>query len=212
MTPERVTPDNTPDRLAAERTQRLVSVRAAKLAGLLLDARQGSRDALHEIVVELTPLLWQVARAQGTDRETSADAVQTTWLSLLRHLHRIHRPEALVSWLITATKREARRARDRDRRDQHGADELFDELPDPAPTPEDAVALSERRRLIWAEVQRLSPLCRELLRVVAYTHRPDYDVIAAALHVPRGTLGPNRGRCLAKLRAALSANPGWSWS
>ena len=63
--------------------------RRAHLADLLLGARDGSREALHQIVAELTPLLWHVARAQGLDAAMCDDVVQTTWLSLLRNLDRL---------------------------------------------------------------------------------------------------------------------------
>ena len=33
----------------------------------MIAARQGSEDALGQIVTELSPLLWQVARAAGTE-------------------------------------------------------------------------------------------------------------------------------------------------
>ena len=56
-------------------------------------------------------LLWQVARSQGLDRDTAEDVVQTTWLSLLRHLDTIRSAGALTGWLVTVTKREAWRVR-----------------------------------------------------------------------------------------------------
>jgi DNA-directed RNA polymerase specialized sigma24 family protein len=34
--------------------------------------------------------------------------------------------------------------------------------------------------------------------------------VAEALGMPVGSIGPTRGRCLAKLRAMLQADPGWS--
>ena len=75
--------------------------------------------------------------------------------------------------------------------------------------PPDLVETSERHRVLWRHVQSLSDRCRELLRIVAFVDRPDYDVVAEALAMPRGSVGPTRGRCLAKLRAALSADPTW---
>jgi hypothetical protein len=33
--------------------------------------------------------------------------------------------------------------------------------------------------------------------------------VAEALAMPVGSIGPTRGRCLAKLRAALTADPAW---
>ena len=39
--------------------------RGARVASLLGGARQGDEDALGQIVTELSPLLWQVARSAG---------------------------------------------------------------------------------------------------------------------------------------------------
>ena len=51
--------------------------------------------------------------------------------------------------------------------------------------------------------------CRRLLRVIAFADRPDYAAVAEALGMPVGSIGPTRGRCLAKLRAQLAADPAW---
>ena len=52
-------------------------------------------------------------------------------------------------------------------------------------------------------MDRLSERCRQLLRIVAFEHRPDYTKIAADLGMPIGSIGPTRGRCLEKLRALI---------
>jgi RNA polymerase sigma factor (sigma-70 family) len=180
--------------------------RHARLAGLLLSAQAGHRESLNEIVVELSPLLWQVARSQGLDREAAQDAVQCTWLSLLRHLDQIHSPVALTAWLVTATKREAWRARAANRAEQPVDRDLMTDMADSQPLPEESVLLAERHRDVWRAVRTLPRRCQDLLRVVAFTHRPDYDAVAVALGMPRGSIGPTRGRCLAKLRNLLDAD------
>ncbi|HEU5334177.1 MAG TPA: sigma-70 family RNA polymerase sigma factor [Actinocrinis sp.] len=184
--------------------------RHERLAALLLEAQAGRRESLERIVVELSPLLWQVARSQGLDREGAEDAVQCTWLSLLGSLERIHTPVALTAWLVTATKREAWRVRAASRAelpvDGSTMTEMTD-IPDPVPAPEESVLLAERHRDVWRAVRRLPQRCQELLRVVAFVHRPDYDEVAVALGMPRGSIGPTRGRCLAKLRTLLDTEP-----
>jgi RNA polymerase sigma factor (sigma-70 family) len=182
-----------------------------QLATLLGSARDGDHAALNELVEALTPLLWQVARSQGLDQERSADVVQTTWLTLLGSLSGIHTPVALTSWLITVTKREAWRVRDANRAEQPMEDELCALLPDQSPRPEDQALDAEQRARLWAAVGELPDRCRKLLRIVAFVHRPDYSKVSAALGIPRGGIGPTRGRCLAQLRALLAADPEGSW-
>jgi RNA polymerase sigma factor (sigma-70 family) len=179
-----------------------------RVAALFLAVREGRRECIDDLVAELTPMLWQVARAQGLDRLSSQDVVQTTWLHFLREIEKIREPAAVVGWLITTTKREAWRVRRSDR-----TDEPLDghDLPDPSTSPEDSAVLSDRQRRLWAVVASLPQRCQTLLRVVAFVPRPDYGPIAAALGMARGGVGPTRGRCLAQLRAMLEADVDGSW-
>jgi RNA polymerase sigma factor (sigma-70 family) len=184
--------------------------RHERLAALLLAAQAGRREGLEQIVIELSPLLWQVARAQGLDREAAEDAVQCTWLTLLGNLDRIHTPIALTAWLVTATKREAWRVRAALKAELPVDGSAMTEMTDTAeslPAPEESVLLAERHRDVWRAVRTLPQRCQELLRVVAFVKRPDYDEVAVALGMPRGSIGPTRGRCLAKLRSLLDTEP-----
>lgn len=183
--------------------------RAAWLAARLDRARVGDRAALDDIVAQLNPLLWHVVRAQGLGPEESADVVQTTWLEFLRRIDEIRSPLALTAWLVTAARREAWHVRGRTRREVADPNPVLETAPDPAPVPDDQLLADERDRSLWRHFQRLTPRCRELLRIVAHVDRPDYDAVAEALTMPRGSIGPTRGRCLAKLRELLLADPLW---
>ncbi len=184
--------------------------RTARLKACVERARDGERGALDEVVRELNPLLWRVARAQGLSVEEAADVVQTTWLELLRRLYEIRSPQALTGWLVTATRREAWHVRERSRRRAPDTTAMLEVAPDPGPEPYERLLSNERDQVLWWHFQRLSERCRALLRVVAEVDRPDYSVVAEALGMPRGSIGPTRGRCLAKLREMLLADPAWS--
>jgi RNA polymerase sigma factor (sigma-70 family) len=179
------------------------------LAACLERARAGERAVLDDVVRELNPLLWHVARSQGLGREEAADVVQSTWLELMSQLHVIRSPQALTAWLVTVTRREAWRARERSRR-ATGDPEILDLVPDPDPQPPERLLVEERDRLLWRHFQRLPQRCRALLRVLAQVDRPDYAAVSRAMGMPRGSIGPTRGRCLAKLRELLQADPAWS--
>jgi RNA polymerase sigma factor (sigma-70 family) len=184
--------------------------RAASLAACLMRARDGDTAALGEIVRELNPLLWHVARGEGLTAEESADVVQTSWLELMRRLHEIRSPQALTSWLVTATRREAWRVSKLARRQAPDGAAQLESVADPDPGPGEQLLTDERDRVLWRHVQRLPGRCHELLRIVAHVSRPDYAIVAEALDMPVGSIGPTRGRCLAKLRELLQADPGWS--
>lgn len=183
--------------------------RTERLGATLVRAQAGDRESLHAIVAELTPLLWNVARGQGLERADAEDVVQSVWLSLVARLAHIETPNALIGWLVTACKREAWRARTvRDRSRAVEAADLAD-LVDPEPAADERLLADERLRTVRAALERLSPRCAELLRMLAVADRPDYSEIAGALGMPRGSVGPTRGRCLAKLRELLLADGRW---
>lgn len=176
---------------------------AARRADLLKRARDHDRDALDTLITDLTPMLWRVARSQGVDRHTAEDVVQDTWLRFCGRLHTIHTPEAVVAWLITVARREASRQRreaGRERPVDEGLETTLtepgaDEIADPDRT--------ERARALRTAIGKLSERCRVLIQVIAQGEPPDYGVIASALGMPKGAIGPTRGRCLAKLRTLL---------
>jgi len=184
--------------------------RHTRLARCLERAQAGELGALDEVVEELTPLLWHVARAQGLQPDDAADVVQTTWLELLRRLHDIRSPQALTAWLVTATRRESWHTSARRRKHAGAGSELLDLVPDLGPDPDEQLGRSENYRRLARHFARLPARCRELLRIVAMVDRPDYAVVSTALGMPVGSIGPTRGRCLAKLRALLLADPTWS--
>ena len=184
--------------------------RPARLAACLERAKAGDLSALDEVVEELNPLLWSVARAEGLTAEDAADVVQTTWLELVRQLHTIRAPLALTAWLIQATKREAWHTGAR-RRKRAGPDvEFLAEVADTHPDPAEQTVSRRVHGVLWQHFAKLSERCKLLLRVIAHADKPDYANIAEALGMPHGSIGPTRGRCLAKLRAMLLADPAWS--
>jgi RNA polymerase sigma factor (sigma-70 family) len=181
--------------------------RAARMADLLSAARAGSEDALGQIVNELSPLLWQVARSAGLSQGDAEDVLQTVWMRLITHLDSIHDAGALTSWLVTTTKREAWRVRAAGRKQLPADQDVFADLPDKGPGSEEQVIFEDQRRELWAAIGMLSRRCQELLRIMAFAPRPDYATVAAALGMRVGSIGPTRGRCLAKLRALLADGP-----
>ncbi len=78
-------------------------------------------------------------------------------------------------------------------------------------TPEDVAITSDQERVLWTHVGHLPERCRVLLRVIAFAAVPDYAGVATSLGMPVGSIGPTRGRCLAKLRALLLSDPSWEY-
>lgn len=163
----------------------------------------GDPSGLDDLVRVMTPVLWHVVRAYRLDAEAAEDAIQNTWVALVRRSSAILDTAAVGGWLTMTARREAWRAVKGSARslptDEEG---LAPHLPEQR-SPETEVVEDDRRRRLWAAVDGLPDRCRRLLRVVAFENRPDYATLASELGMPIGSIGPTRGRCLAKLRVAL---------
>jgi RNA polymerase sigma factor (sigma-70 family) len=186
-----------------------VSETLSQRAGALFAAyRDGDEQKMGELVDLLTPILWHTVRAQRLDREAAEDVVQTTWLSLVRSSHAITDPQAVLQWLIVTARREAWRVARQSRRAEP-QDESFEVAGAPEDVPEEIALRNDTQSRLWWHIAMLPERCRELLRVIAFADRPDYAALASALGMPIGSIGPTRGRCIAKLRVLLANDPAW---
>ena len=115
----------------------------------------------------------------------------------------------MLKWLITTTKRDAWSSVSRGHREEPAAHaDVRDVEPDvTAPSPEVSVLTDADDRLVWRHFATLPERCKALLRAIAFADRPDYASVAQALGMPVGSIGPTRGRCLAKLRARTRRRP-----
>jgi len=190
---------------------------AERGADALRSLREGDTGPLGPFVTDVTPLLWHTARSQGLGEAEAQDVVQGVWVRFVDHAARIADPGAVLQWLLVSTRRAAWRAA-RDGRRVELRDDVGGEEPGAAGAsrahaaadPERVVLRDERDRLLWEAVARLDERCRTLLRLVALVDRPDYAAVSAALGMPVGSIGPTRGRCLAKLRTELEGPGGWT--
>jgi RNA polymerase sigma factor (sigma-70 family) len=172
----------------------------------------GADSAMSELVALLTPILWHTARAQRLDHDLAEDVVQSAWLALVRSAASIADPQAVLQWLIVSVRREAWRVvrkADRVEPREFEADELVTSREE---LPEEQLLRADDQSRLWQHVATLTERCRELLRVIAFADRPDYAAVAQALEMPVGSIGPTRGRCLAKLRQLLADDPSWETS
>lgn len=184
---------------------------AVRAANAFRTYRDGQPSGMATLVDEVTPLLWAVARQQGLAHQAAEDVVQNTWLKLVEHAPSIADPQSVLKWLITTTKRDAWATGSRGHREEPAthADVRDVETDATAPSPELTVLTEADDRVVWEHFATLPDRCKTLLRAIAFADKPDYASVAQALGMPVGSIGPTRGRCLAKLRLALVADPRW---
>jgi RNA polymerase sigma factor (sigma-70 family) len=172
-------------------------------AELMARAAAGEQSAWNALTDRYTNLLWSVARAMRLNEADAADAVQATWLRLVEKLDTIRDPDRLPGWLSTTVRRECLAVL-RQRTKMVPTDD-FDDVPD-----EDNAALDrgllreERDAALWQAFEQISAQCRALLRVLMADPAPSYAMVAVALDMPVGGIGPTRQRCLATLRRIMA--------
>ena len=196
--------------------------RGAQLSDDAADAfrrwQAGDDDGLDRLVRLLSPLLWHLARAYRLDEAGSEDAVQATWLSLVRSADSIRDPQAVLRWLTVTVRRHASRAAASAGRmvltepEEFTTDSATARSAAVEPGPEDAVVALSASSVLWAHVALLSQRCQQLLRVVAFSEHPDYAELSRTMSMPVGSIGPTRRRCLAKLQQSLGNDERWEWS
>lgn len=185
---------------APRKAQRRLS--ADQLTKLVDAAAGGDHRAWNSLIDAFAPMIWSIARAHRLRDGDAADVAQATWLSLLEHLAELREPNRVGAWLATTARRECLRTlRGTARRVLYGDNCPEHESSDPGPG--DMLLLSERDAALWRSFARLRPSDQALLRILMTDPRPAYEEIAAALDIPIGSIGPTRGRALARLREQL---------
>jgi RNA polymerase sigma factor (sigma-70 family) len=178
----------------------------AAVEALVRAAAAGDQAAFDALVVRFSGLVWSVVRSHRLSEADAQDVFQTTWLRLVEHLARLREPRAIGGWLATTARHESLRLLRQTDRVQPAAEDQLDG-PDPLAAELDAGLLRDEREVrLWEAFHGLDERCQALLRVLMADPPPSYEEIGQALGLPIGSIGPTRGRCLARLRALLQAD------
>ena len=171
------------------------------VTGLVTRARNGDQRAWDALVERYAPLVWSICRRHRLGRADAEDACQTVWLRLVDHLDRLRDPDALPGWLVTTTRRECTQALDAARRASTlGLLLDAEDVPDQqAAVAEQELLAAERRAALREAFTGLPPHCQRLLALLLQDPPVSYTEISARLGISVGSIGPIRGRCLAKL-------------
>jgi RNA polymerase sigma factor (sigma-70 family) len=165
-------------------------------------ARTGDPEAWDEIVRRFEGLLRAVVRGHRLSSADAADVVQTTWLRLAENIDRLQDPSRVGAWLATTARRECVRTLGRLARELPEEQPL--EPPDRHVAPIDRrLLLADRNTELWSAFARLPARDRMLLHLLVAEPQPSYEIVATALGMPIGSIGPTRGRALERLRREL---------
>jgi RNA polymerase sigma factor (sigma-70 family) len=175
---------------------------------LVASAAGGDRDAWDQLVGEFSGLVWSVIRGCGLYGAEASDVSQTVWLRFVEHIDRLRQTERAGAWLATTARHECFRVQRRQGRQVVTAEVPEVAGPDDSEAVVDALVAADDRGAVLVALGRIPARCQELLRLMTVEPRLTYDDIAATLGVPRGWIGPTRGRCLNHLRRALEVDAG----
>jgi RNA polymerase sigma factor (sigma-70 family) len=129
------------------------------------------------------------------------DVGQNVWLLLVEQLGKLREPAALPGWLATTTARECLRVVTA----AHKSERLGTGLDDSVMFVDDTVIdeeilVAERNAALRAAFAELPPRCQRLLSMLISDPPHSYAQIHAELGIPVGSIGPQRARCLDRLR------------
>ena len=178
---------------------------------LVARAARGDHQAWNALVERYARLVWSICRRHYLSDADAEDVSQTVWLRLVQQLDELRDARALPGWLATTTHRECIRVSLAGSRQRAGQDHSLglerQDLTAPDEVVADALLQDERAAALRAGFAELPPECRRLLLVLLRDPPPSYKEISSRLEMPIGSIGPNRARCLDKLRRtpALSA-------
>jgi RNA polymerase sigma factor (sigma-70 family) len=168
---------------------------------LVTRATGGDQDAWNELVERYAPLVYTICTRYRLSTPDIEDVGQNVWLVLVEHLGKLREPAALPGWLATTTARECLRVVTA----AHKSERLGTGLDDTVLFVDDAVIdeeilMAERNAALRAAFAQLPPHCQQLLSMLIGDPPRSYAEIHAELDIPVGSIGPQRARCLERLR------------
>lgn len=169
---------------------------------LLRRAAAGDDAAWREIVGHYQRLVHATIRSFRVPPSDAEDLFQETFLRLYRHAAWLRDSRALTRWLIVTARNLCLDHTARMR--IHTQEDLDERAISVAPVPLTEMIHLERAQAVREEIQNLPERCRELLWLLYFQQEsPDYEAAARAFHMPLGSVGPTRIRCLEQLLKRL---------
>lgn len=178
---------------------------AAELVRL---ARAGDMRAWERLVDQYGRLIWSITHRYKLIDSDAADVAQTTWLRLLEHIDGIRQPDRVGSWIASTARNECLRIlaarkkvvlshEDLDMMELTAADQ---------PALDEGLLAAEQAESVRDALSSLPGRWQRLLEMLMADPPTSYTQISDELGLPIGSIGPTRGRCMARLRVLLQAS------
>jgi RNA polymerase sigma-70 factor (ECF subfamily) len=175
---------------------------------LLVRFARGDRDALGELAQRYELLLLGLARGMLGGREDLAmDAVQETWMKVIRYGRSFKQRSSVKTWLYRLTINQCRNVLERrERNSVLSARSRLHMRVDNAKqaSPSEATVRSDDARTLHEALEQLDPARRAVV-LLCYHAEMTHEQAATILEIPLGTLKSRLHAALARLREALCA-------
>jgi len=173
------------------------------LTELVERARDGDEAAWRLLVARVKNLVWKTVNGFRLGRGDAEDAFAATFFRLAEHIDTIRDPERLPGWVATTARNESlalirrnRRSLGLDPTDSWTSGDHAERIID-----------DELKHALHESFKQLSDACQQLLRLLTADPPVSYEDVAATLDMPMGSIGPNRQRCLERLRSNQPMRP-----
>ena len=175
-----------------------------KDSNLIEACLQGDEWAWATLIERYSRLIYTIPLRYGFPHAIADEIFQETCLILLEGLDTLQNRERLSSWLMTVTKR-ACIGRLRQKEEVALTEKVDTAVSSQINTPLDKNLIQiEQRHLVHRALEQMPERCQILLTALFLQEpAPSYDEIAEKLGISVGSIGPNRARCLQKLRLIL---------
>ena len=163
---------------------------------LVMDAQEGSRVALEELVRRWYTKLWQHARRLTSDRQAAWDITQRSWYDIIKGLRRLEDPARFAAWAYRITTHRAMDWLRTQRRQQHS----------PLPAVEPPCDCEDDS----AEVREALLQLKESSRVVLtlyYWEQLSIAEISIVLEIPAGTVKSRLYKARQELKSLWDGTP-----
>jgi RNA polymerase sigma factor (sigma-70 family) len=165
----------------------------------------GDMHAWNVLVDQYGRLIWSITARFKLIESDAADVVQTTWMRLIEHIDRIEHADRVGSWLAATARNECLRSlAARKRLVLSHEDDPFDGPARHEPEVDEALLAAERVAGVREAMTQLPWRWRRLMEMLMADPPASYAEISDELGLPVGSIGPTRGRCLARLRVLLT--------
>jgi RNA polymerase sigma factor (sigma-70 family) len=156
----------------------------------------GEAAAWEALILRYQRLIFHIPLRMGFGQADAEDIFQNVSLKLCLHLSELRDTERLAGWIAQVARQEGLRLlRRKPTTGLEDAEALAD-----ARLPEMNLLAAEQTHLVRLALEHLPEKCQKLLGLLYAEEAAPYADVSQQLGIPLGSIGPQRARCLERLK------------